>query len=224
MSKLITDRPIYVVIKYMYVFLLININFLICNIMFIVIYFLADFTFENILLFYFTLIPAGPAISAVLSSMGKFIREREISPTIDYWRAYKRNYRISMKYWLIQLTIMFILVIDYYYAIRFLNAASPIFLILLFFSLLVMIYAFPILTRFEVKIKNLFIISIYSNFKYFKTTLFNMTSLVSFGFIFYHFPSVSSLFAVSLICFFIMFNLQGPLLRMEHEMSESRHT
>ncbi|WP_186578222.1 YesL family protein [Aquibacillus kalidii] len=220
MSKPITDRPIYVAMRYMYVFLLINIYFLLCNITFIVVYFLADFTFENILLFYLTLIPAGPAIAAVLSSMGRFIREREISPTLDYWKAYKRNFGISMRYWFIQLTVMFILVVDFYYATRNINAASPLFLILLFICGMIMMYAFPILTRFEVKMKNLFLISIYSNFKYFKTTLLNATSIISFGFIFYYIPSISSLFAVSLICFFIMFNLQSPFIQMEREMTE----
>lgn len=221
MSKAITERPSYIATKYLYVFFVINVYFLLGNITFIAVYFLADFTFENILLFYLTLIPAGPAIAAVLSTMGKFIREREVSPTLDYWRSYKRNFGIAIKYWLIQLTILFILVVDFYYATRHINIASPLFLILLFVCLMIMMYAFPILTRFEVKLKNLFIVSIYSNFKYFKTTLLNATSIIAFGFIFHFIPSVSSLFIASLIGFFIMYNLQEPLVQMENDMSQS---
>lgn len=220
MSKSITDRPIYTIVKYLYYFFLTNFYFIICNILFFIVYYLADFVFENILLFYITLIPMGPAITAVLSSMGKLVKEKDIHPTKDFFKAYKVNFIPTMKYWLIQLTIIFILLIDILQSATDTSLFSPVYLILLIVCIFIMIYAFPIIARFEVKVKNLFIISIYANFKYLKTTLLNVSTIVAFGFIYFNFPSLSSLFMISLIGYFAMYNLQKPLILMEEEMSK----
>lgn len=220
MSKSITDRPIYIIMKYLYYFLITNFYFVLCNFLFFSAFYLADFTFENILLFYMTLIPMGPSITALLSTMGKLVRQKEVSATSEYFKAYRSNFTITMKYWIIQLTVIFILLIDVYYSTNNDNILSPLFLILLLISLFVMLYAFPIISRFEVKIKNLIIISIYSNFKFPKATLLNMSSLIAFGIIYINFPSISSLFSISLIAYFVMYNLDEPLEKLRVEMSK----
>jgi uncharacterized membrane protein YesL len=222
MSKSIIDRPIYIMIKYFYYFFLTNFYFIVCNILFFIVFYLADIVFENILLFYITLIPMGPSITAVLSSMAKLVREKDIEPTKDFFKAYHLNFITTMKYWLIQLTIIFILLIDILQSASNTSLFSPIYLILLIACIFIMIYAFPIISRFEVKIKNLFIISIYANFKYAKSTLLNVSTIIAFGFIYYNFPSLSTLFTVSLIGYFIMLNIQGPFVHMEEEMSNQK--
>lgn len=220
MSKSITDRPIYTMVKYLYFFFLTNFYFIMCNLLFFIVFYLADLVFENILLFYITLIPMGPSITAVLSSMGKLVREKDVNPTKDFFISYKKNFIPTMKYWLIQLTIIFILLIDILQSATDTSLFSIVYLILLIVCILIMIYAFPIISRFEVKIKNLFIISIYANFKYIKTTLLNASTIVAFGFIYFNFPSLSSLFTISLIGYFVMYNIQKPLILMEEEMSK----
>lgn len=220
MSKSITDRPIYIMIKYLYYFFLTNLYFIMCNILFFIVFYLADFVFENILLFYITLIPMGPSITAVLASMGKLVREKDVNPTKDFFYAYKTNFKTTMKYWLIQLTIIFILLVDILQSATDTSLFSPVYLILLIVCIFIMIYALPIISRFEVKVKNLFIISIYANFKYIKTTLLNVSTIIAFGFIYFNFPSLSSLFMVSLIGYFVMYNSQQPLIIMEEEMSK----
>jgi len=82
-----------------------------------------------------------------------------------------------------------------------------------------MLYAFPIISRFEVKIKNLFIVSLYSNYKFPKATILNATTVLAFGVIYWNFPSLSVLFSISLIGYFIMYNLQEPLSYLEETMS-----
>lgn len=220
MSKSILDRPIYTLTKYVYYFFITNFYFIICNILFLIVFYLAEFVFENILLFYITLIPTGPSITAVLATMGKLIREKEINPTLEYFRAYKLNFLPTMKYWLIQLTILLILSVDVFYSINRSNILSPVFFILIIVCFFIMIYAFPIISRFEVKMKNLFIVSIYSNFKFPKATLLNASTIIVFGFLHWNFPSISTLFSISLIGFFVMYNLQDPLAYLESEMSQ----
>jgi len=204
----------------MYVFLVSNLLFIMSNLLFFIAYFLGDFTFENILLYYLALIPAGPSLTALCYVMGKLIREGEVSPWSDYWKGYTNSFSITMKYWLIQLSVMFILVVDIYYSTNNFNILSPVFFILLVFSMLIPIYAFPVISRFHVKIKNLLIVSLYAVFRFLKITLLNLTSIISFGVIYYYLPSISTLFIFSLVPFFIMFNLRNPLLLLEEKYSQ----
>ncbi|KRG08894.1 YesL family protein [Lederbergia galactosidilytica] len=220
MAKPVTDRPAYIMMKYLYNFFMTNLYFILCNLLFFIVFYLADFVFENILLFYITLIPMGPAITAVLSTMGKLVREKDIQVTRDFFKAYTLNFWPTMKYWFIQLTILLILAIDIGYSTNHSNIFSPVFFILMIVCVFIMIYAFPIISRFEVKLKNLFIVSIYSNFKYFKATLLNITSIGAFVIIYWNFPSISFLFSISLIGYFVMLNLQQPLKDLEMKMSK----
>jgi len=162
----------------------------------------------------------GPSITAVLSSMGKFVREKDVNPTKDFFIAYKTNFIPTMKYWLIQLTMIFILLIDILQTVTDTSLFSIVYLILLIVCLLIMIYALPIISRFEVRMKNLFIVSIYANFKYIKTTLLNVSTVIAFGIIYFKYPSITSLFMVSLIGYFVMYNLQKPMLQMEKELAK----
>src|SRR5690625_1166706 len=125
----------------------------------------------------------------------------------------------ALKYWLIQLTIMLILSVDIFYSVNRSNIFSPLFLILLIVCLFIMLYAFPIISRFEVKIKNLFIVSLYSNYKFPKATILNATTVLAFDVIYWNFPSLSVLFSIILIGYFIMYNLQEPLSYLEETMS-----
>ncbi|GAA5417225.1 hypothetical protein Pryu01_02288 [Paraliobacillus ryukyuensis] len=219
MSKSIIDRPIYTIVNYIYAFLTTNFYFLLANSLFIIVFFLADFTIQNILLYYVALLPFGPAIAALFGVMGKLVRDKVTQPTKDYWYYYRKNFKIAMKYWLIQATIFLILIIDIYYAQLFISFLAPLFFIFLIVSGFIMLYAFPILTKFEVKLKNLFFVSFYANFHYFKKTLLNLTTVAAFGVIFYVLPGVATLFITSVTCFFIMFNLQTTFGQMEQQLS-----
>lgn len=215
MSKSIIERPIYQIINYIYAFFMTNLYFLLLISPFIVVYYLAEFTVQNILLYYVTLIPFGPAFAALLKTMDKLISDKVIRPTADFWQFFVRNFKVSTKYWLIQWTILVILIIDIYYANLNIPSLSIVFLIFIVFFLLLILYTFPILTRFEVKLKNLFIVSIYSLFRYIKVTLLNATTLLAFGVIYYIVPGITVLFFMSLICFFIMYNLQPVFNQLE---------
>src|SRR5690625_1192760 len=147
MSRSITDRPLYTMVRYLYYFFLTNFYFIVCNLLFFIVFYLADIVFENILLFYVTLIPMGPTITAVLSSMGKLVREKDLNPTKDFFIAYKTNFITTMKYWLIQLTVIFILLIDILQKATDTSLFSIIYLILLIACIFIMIYALPIISR-----------------------------------------------------------------------------
>ncbi|WP_067842177.1 DUF624 domain-containing protein [Amphibacillus sediminis] len=221
MSKTIIDRPLYQIVNYIYAFLVTNFYFLLLMSPFIFFFYAAEFTVKNILIYYITLIPFGPALAALLKTMDKLVADKMIQPSKDYWSYFAKNLKIALKYWLIQWTIIVILIIDIYYANLHFPMLSPFFLFLMVVCIVIMCYAFPILTKFEVKIKNLLVVSIYAIFRFLKTTLLNVSTIVAFGIIFYAYPSILILFFMSLICFFIMYNMQTVFKQLEHQFTKN---
>lgn len=165
----------------------------------------------------------GPAFGAVFYTMGKLVREKEISPIQDYLKGYKQNFKISLGYWSGQLLLLFILVVN----IRYISVSGEMssfllfFMIFFLFVLVLNLYAFPILTRFEMKLKNLYLVSAFYLFKYWKLTLFNLTTVISFSLIYYQFPLLSFLFSSSLTPYFLMFNMKKLVEKIEEAVTVS---
>lgn len=223
MNNNITDKLVYQIASAIYSFFITNVYFMLVISPFIFVFYFAEFTIQNILLYYITLLPFGPAYSALLKTMDKLVIDKLIAPTKDFWRFFRQNFKQALLYWFVKSTIILILLVDIYYASLFAPFLQYVFFILLFFMVLIMIYAFPILTRFEVGLKSLFVVSVYSVFRFVKVSLLNVTTVIAFGIIFYQFPSFISLFLMSLISFFMMYNLQGPLnlLRENFQKNET---
>ncbi|MBM7541596.1 DUF624 domain-containing protein [Amphibacillus cookii] len=221
MSKTIIDRPLYRMVNYIYAFFVTNFHFMLLMSPFVIIFYLAEFTIQNILLYYLALIPFGPGFAALLKTMDKLVNEKIIEPTKDFWRFFSQNFKLSFKYWFIQWTIIVILIIDIHYANLHMPMLAPIFLIFMAACLVLMCYTFPILTKFEVKLKNLLVVSTYAIFKYLKTTLLNLSTIAAFGIIFYAYPGVAVLFLMSLIGFFMMYNMQTVFNQLEQKFSRN---
>lgn len=218
MAKLINERPLYIFAQYIYYFIIANLQFLLANLLFIIALLFFEWTLDNILVFYIALLPAGPSLCALYAMMGKLIRTKDIRPFMDFWKYYRQLFKISFTYWFIQWTVIVILLVDIRYTNLNMSVLSPALWVLLIFSLFIMLYAIPILTRFEVRLKNLLIVSVYSIFKFFKTTLLHLSTLASLIFIYLFAPSFSILFCMSVVAFFIMFNMRKPFEVMEDEL------
>lgn len=218
MAKLINERPLYIFAQYIYYFIIANLQFLLANLLFIIALLFFEWTLDNILVFYIALLPAGPSLCALYAMMGKLIRTKDIRPFMDFWKYYRQLFKISFTYWFIQWTVIVILLVDIRYTNLNMSVLSPALWVLLIFSLFIMLYAIPILTRFEVKLKNLLIVSVYSIFKFFKTTLLHLSTLASLIFIYLFAPSFTILFCMSVVAFFIMFNMRKPFEVMEDEL------
>lgn len=163
------NNLLYDTLNYVYYLIGLNICFLFSNILFIIAIFIVKLEFQNTIFFIIALIPAGPSITALFSVVGKFIREKDISPFKDYIKAYKVNFTESMKVWGIQLILLTIVIID----IRFMIISKNIILVTLFKPLIfitglaisISIYLYAILSRFKLKMKDLIRISVMYTFK-----------------------------------------------------------
>lgn len=163
------NNLLYDTLNYIYYLIGLNICFLLSNILFIIAIFIVKLEFQNTIFFIGALIPTGPSITALFSVIGKFIREKDISPFKDYIEAYKVNFRDSMKIWSIQLILITIVVID----VRLMIVSKNVILVTLFKPLIfisglavsISIYLYAILSRFKLKMKDLIKVSVIYTFK-----------------------------------------------------------
>lgn len=216
MNDMLSDKPLYTIVNQFYAFLIVNACFMLSNILLLFVLFL---TVEVNVFIFISLIPTGPALAGTFYAMGKLRREKQISPWQDYWRGYTENFKTALIYWCMQLIVLFILFNNYHFITRtgyfrafiFLNIA------LIVFVSGLNLYAIPVMVRFEMKVKDLWILAILYFFKHWKLTLLNLTTIISFGVIYFTFPFLTLLFLTSVISYLIMFNLRNVMIQLEEE-------
>lgn len=226
-KKELADGIIYKISNYIWCFLLANLYFGIVNIPFVLVALgeSMEGTFEFNLIMIIALIPVGPALTALLSVMGKLVREKDINVTKDFFSAYKRSFFESVFYWSLLLVILSIIYID----ISLLNNRVGIHFIkyiLIALGILIISMAFyilPIVSRFYFKIKDVFRLSLYYLVKKFYLTIFNWIYLVGFFIIYLKVPSVILLLSGwSVFAYLIMFNVRSVLDEIENIKAEGK--
>jgi uncharacterized membrane protein YesL len=150
--------------------------------------------------------------------MGKYSRDEDVVPIKDFIKGYKLNFQISMKFWLSFLLLFFLLV----WAQQELSLVSSgirilgIFLIpMLIFLTAINLWAFPILSRYEIGLKNLWLLSWVSFFQRWYQSLLLIIIIGVAVFFFYQLPAVLMVFGPGLIPFLIMFTLKKSLNKLK---------
>lgn len=162
---------------------------------------------SNLLVYAIALIPTGASMTALFSTMGKLHRDKNIQPTRDYWKAYKTNFFMSTKYWVIILVLLIVLIVDILFVLSrrwlLLTIISFVFLgLVILFS----IYGFSLLARFEVSIKNLLVFSVLLTYQNKLNSLSNLSLFVAFGLILYGFLSYALLIVFAIAGYYFMRN------------------
>ena len=182
MIKEFYDKPLYTISNYIINFFLSSVYLSICNIQLILFFIFTSISPVNfnLLLLFICLIPLGPSLGALYSTIGKIIREKDIYFSSYFWSSYKNNFVSYLKLWLIELILLAILFIDFQYF--YLNMPQKgihiIFALLIIISMVIGFYSFSINSRFELKLKDLFILSIYYMIKKFPTTILKTAVIV----------------------------------------------
>lgn len=219
-EKSILDSSLYKLLKYLYSFLVTNSLFLISNSAVILVFFFFPVSLTNILLYSVALIPTGFSISATCYSMRKLWEEKEIRPIADFLYGYRLNLGITARFWLVQLITGTIFLVDVLYFLdRSHTVIAVLFGIALLLNLAVSLAGFPILTTFEVKLKNLYVISFYTWGKFFFSQLFNLVTILSLGIITYAFTSEMLLFVFSVSGYFVMKQNDSILQYLKQQFS-----
>ena len=123
---------------------------------------LADLAILNVI-FLITCLPIvtiGPALVALYSVTLKMVKNEESYIFKGYFKSFKDNFKISFISWLILLTAFCMLYIDLQIANTFAGSIRTIMTVLFFFMLLVcivlLLYLFPYIARFENTLRNSF--------------------------------------------------------------------
>ena len=223
------EGPIYTITNYIYWFFMGNLYFLLLNIplLFILIVFLSNGTkalpggFNSIIII--CCIPIAPAATALLSVMGKLIREKDIYITKDFFKAYKANFFQSLYFGALEIVLICILFID----IRFLISSSypriltAFIFIVIAFIISMSLYVFPIISRFYLGTKDILKTAAYYTIRKIHVTILNFSIFLVVGFIFFKVHTFVLVFASSIICYLLMFYQQKILLEIEENLKKN---
>lgn len=215
---------IYTSANYIWWFILGNIFFLLVNIPIISVLIFESVTgnFKFNLTTFVAMLFIGPALVALLSIMGKLVREKDIKIMKDFFKAYKSNFFEGVFYWGIFQVAISILYFDIHYVntkleipmLKYIFIAIGIVLVTMLF------YIFTIISRFYFSIKDVIKLSLYYSITRIKTTIFNWVYLVAFYIVMYKIPNIIfQLSGWSIFAYLIMMNVKDVL-----DCIEANHT
>lgn len=222
-NKDLFDKPLYKAFNYVYYFFAANILFLVSNLIFIMIYEAAEPNIYAYILLFITAIPMGPSISALLSVMGKLMKEKEIDLWKDYSRAYRQNFKQSLAIWVFLLIVFGILLVDINFvkstpSYRFL---SMFFLGIMIILMLIALYAFPILTKFSMKTIDIIRVSIYFSIRKLPTTAVKIVIIIGGFYLLKYLKIIGIAFFASVIAYLIMFYDKSTFSELENKLKKS---
>ena len=219
------DKPLYTISNYIINFFLSSVYLSICNILLILFFIFTAISPENfsLLLLFICLIPLGPSLGAVYSTIGKIIREKDIYFSSYFWSSYKKNFVSYLKLWLIELILLTILFIDFEYF--YLNMPQKgihiIFVVLIIISIVIGLYSFSINSRFELKLKDLFILSIYYMIKKFPITILKIAVIVLAYYLLKNTSIIFLIFLPTIICFIFFYYDKKIFIELEDKFVDS---
>lgn len=210
--------------NYLFWFLLGNIYFWMMNIPYLFVSLTMSLSGNvdvNVILI-LSLIPMGPALTALLSVMGKLIREGDINLTKDFFKAYKESLFDSLFFWTLGLIILFVIKIDGILIggnphLHFLSIFTT---ITSYICIALSFYIFPIISRFHLKKMNIVRLS----FDY----LIKRVYICVIAFIVIYllwtissksFQAIIVLFSVSIVTYIIMYLQKGVLKEIEDRLN-----
>lgn len=204
-NKNIINSQLYRILRYGYFFLLSNLLFLVANGLFLFIFVTVPPSLENSIFYLLALLPMGPALTALFFSMGQLVRNKDLAPVMDFVRAYRTNFVISLKYWLLQLGLSAIMLVDaiYFYRKGW-QILAVLFLLLFLLVSLFSLIGFPLLATFEINVKTIYQATVVVIWQFAVKQLVNLLTIVALVITFWAFPSELFLFLFSVIAFYVM--------------------
>jgi uncharacterized membrane protein YesL len=165
----------------------------------------------------------GPAITTLFSINGKFINEGDILPTRDFFRLYKMNFFQGIFIGIILNSFMGILYSDMEYFNSTGNTyLSTICLLLLIVVIMLSLYIYPIISRYNIKMIYLFQLSIKLLIKkvYISLSCISMIIIVLAFIRITRISLVGVLFGASIICYLIMKIENKTINELNEEIKE----
>ena len=217
------DSPAYSITNYLISYIQVSFYLILFNILPIIYLFLSILNPDifGIALLFITLIPTGPSIGALYSVVGRCLREKDMFFASQYFKYYKSNFKSCIKFWTIILILFFLLFFDYeFFSIDKSSGTYMIFMLLGIVLGLISLYAFPINSRFEIKLKDLFLTSIYYMIQNMPYTFLKVVILFLSYTLFKKVSIFLILFVPVGLCFILMFYDNNMLKEIEEKSKE----
>lgn len=227
-KHLFGEGPIFTITNYLFWFLISNFYFFLMNIPMLFILFLIMLNDKSQLgiTFYVTaficFLPVGPAAAALLSVMGKLLRNKDLSVTKDFFDAYKTNFKQAFLLWALELTIITILLTDslLFKGQNSLSIISSFLLLLVLIILMAGLFVLPIISRFSLKSLDILKLSLHYTFKRFNIAFLNLATISIIIFAVFKLSGFIILICSSLSCFLIMYYEQQILAEIETSLKQ----
>jgi uncharacterized membrane protein YesL len=221
MKKEFYDRPLYTIPNYIMGFFLISLYLAIANIPIILFLLFTAISPDNfnLLFLFLCLIPLGPSLGSLYSSVGRIIREKDIYFHSHFWSFYKNNFVSYLKLWLIELILLAVLSIDfqYFYFNKYQMGIHIVFATLIIICLLIGLYSFPIYSRFEIKFKSLLILSVYYTLKKFHITILKAAVIALSYYLLTYISIIFIIFMPGIICLIFFYYDKKMLDELENK-------
>lgn len=147
------------------------------------------------------LVTIGASTTALFFVSGRMIRGEEVRPVNDFFRSFKENFKQSTLVWIILVGAYSVVLVDIYFFSGYDVSWASIITVLQFPILAVLIimtiFIFPILSRFDTPIGQLFKISFILGVRYFLRCLVCIGFIVIAGLLVMVVPALALFFLVS---------------------------
>lgn len=180
------------------------------------------------IIFSLPLFTIGASTTALFYVMGKVVRDEDISTFKDYWKSFKMNFKQATVVWVI-LAVVFLLI---QFNLRNMNLMGnmavyfrPFQIAVLLEMVIITVYIFPLLSRYNLKTKDLFKLSFFLGNRHIFSTISCLAGLLV---IFYLFTSTKltgvfvlifvSLYA--LMSYYIIYRVFKKHMHQEQELEE----
>ncbi|MGP1612257.1 MAG: YesL family protein [Catonella sp.] len=127
------------------------------------------------------IVTIGPAISALYYASVKSIRRDRSYPVKEFFKGFKRDFKQSFIVGLIMVIAGIILYIDVKFSVDFIQNSFTymryIYFIIAAVLAFIMIYIYPLISRFSLRLSGLFKLSFYLSIRHFLTTIVSIILL-----------------------------------------------
>ena len=156
----IINSKLYETVNYISYFLITNILFLFMISPLVIYWLVFGENSSNTILLLLSIL-LGPAITTLFSVMGRLLREKEISPVKDFFYFYKINLFQSIIISIILNMIISLICFGIkYFSSKGNNMMAYVFFGALLLVLMLTLYIYPVISRYSLKLKDLFKISL----------------------------------------------------------------
>lgn len=187
-NKDFTEGKFYKLTYYVYSILLTSVYFIATNILFVLGVIFAVITQREMFfspvvtlsILFLSAIPIGPAWSAILSVMSTVLKGKIYSVTKDFFKGYRYHFKKSIIMWTVNILLLLISTINYIISIN-LEAMNILILptfVLITIGLCMTLYAYPLLVKYSISMKEVFKLSLYFSIKKLNITLLLIVSLL----------------------------------------------